>query len=201
MNSTTNSLLCLGPEDSPPFSVNSLWKFGDLPSLDSTQQSDYPPPSRHRRNSKTQTKRENISPERAKHLERNRIAANKCREKKKHERAQLQATLDAASAKHKVLETEVDILQEEIWHLKNQLFIHARCEDQQIDLQLCGMANKLKSVAEDPLEYPSTPQSMGTSPVQPIMGPSIALGTEDGTNWEINGDGLFDTFVDLPCCV
>ncbi|KGO69337.1 Transcription factor Jun [Penicillium italicum] len=87
-------------------------------------------PNKRPRSSKVQ------APERARHLERNRVAANKCRLKKKHEQLQIQHALDEATSTRNTLLAELNELKEEVWKLKNKVFAHAKCGDHQINLQL-----------------------------------------------------------------
>lgn len=90
-----------------------------------------------------QVPREAISPERARHLERNRVAANKCRLKKKKEHEQIQGFLENETARRDMLLAEVDVLKEELWCLKNRIFEHANCDDHQISCQLSKMNQDL----------------------------------------------------------
>ncbi|KAJ6034436.1 uncharacterized protein N7446_009186 [Penicillium canescens] len=101
------------------------------------------PKSRPRRGSKIQPSQDAVSPERARYLERNRIAANKCRLKKKQEREEIQRMLQKETAKRNALLAEVKKLKEETWRLKNGVFAHAKCGDHRINLQLTKMTQQL----------------------------------------------------------
>lgn len=90
-----------------------------------------------------QIPREDLSPERARHLERNRLAANKCRLKKKREHEQIQGVLENETARRDILLAEVDVLKEELWCLKNRVFEHAKCDDHHISSQLSKMNQDL----------------------------------------------------------
>lgn len=90
-----------------------------------------------------QISRDTISPERARQLERNRLAANKCRLKRKREHEQIQGVLEAETARRDILLAEVGALREELWRLKNRVFAHANCDDQHISLQLSQMNQDL----------------------------------------------------------
>ncbi|RYC79320.1 hypothetical protein BFJ63_vAg17799 [Fusarium oxysporum f. sp. narcissi] len=59
--------------------------------------------------------------------ERNRIAAEKCRMRKKEELARLQSDEQAIEQRHRMLSSCVDDLKEEILHLKTQLLQHTSC--------------------------------------------------------------------------
>lgn len=91
----------------------------------------------------SQIPREAISPQRARHLERNRVAANKCRLKKKKEHEQIQGALENETARRDILLAEVDVLKEELWRLKNRVFEHANCDDHHISRQLSKMNQEL----------------------------------------------------------
>lgn len=108
-------------------------------------------PVRHsHRPSKPHISANSIDTRRARHLERNRVAASKCRFKKKKERLQLQRVLESESAKRETLLAEKNALKEEIWHLQNQVFEHAAiCDSQQISLQLAKMV-QYKLLGADP---------------------------------------------------
>ncbi|KAJ5642232.1 hypothetical protein N7490_006653 [Penicillium lividum] len=95
---------------------------------------------KNRRSSMPYISRDDVSPERAKHLERNRAAA-KFRFKKKQEYRQIQSVLDSESAKRDTMLAEANVLEEEIWYLKNLVFEHVTtCDYQQISIQLGLMA-------------------------------------------------------------
>ncbi|KAJ5244995.1 hypothetical protein N7489_005091 [Penicillium chrysogenum] len=80
-----------------------------------------------------------VSPGRAKHLERNRMAANKCRERKKREHEQIEWRLTDETQKKDILLAQLNCLREEVWDLKNLMFQHAECQDQKINQQLARM--------------------------------------------------------------
>ncbi|KAG4275823.1 minichromosome maintenance protein 5 [Fusarium proliferatum] len=61
--------------------------------------------------------------------ERNRIAAEKCRMRKKEELARLQSDEQAIEQRHRMLSSCVDDLKEEILHLKTQLLQHTSCRE------------------------------------------------------------------------
>jgi hypothetical protein len=67
-------------------------------------------------------------PERTEHLERNRAAANKYRQKKKKEHEQIDHKLHDEAEKREMLLSQVQSLQKEVWDLKNLIFQHVRCE-------------------------------------------------------------------------
>ncbi|KAF3010208.1 hypothetical protein E8E15_001694 [Penicillium rubens] len=91
-----------------------------------------------------------VSPRRAKHLERNRIAANKCREKKKREHKQIERRFTDETQKKDMLLAQLNCLREEVWELKGRIFQHAECHDQRINQQLGRMT-------QTALQCPSKP--------------------------------------------
>lgn len=163
------------------------------------------PSKRLRRSSKLLVPRDNVSPERARHLERNRVAANKCRLKKKREHEQIKNVLDNETAKRDTLLAEVDYLKEEIWHLKNRIFEHAKCDDQQINMQLAKMTQTVLDAKPGRSKCPSPTFSVSTwsdgSPVEAGGGQfdlsSLSMPTDDAV-YENYAEGLFDSFVDVP---
>ncbi|KJZ70243.1 hypothetical protein HIM_10357 [Hirsutella minnesotensis 3608] len=67
-------------------------------------------------------------------LERNRIAASKCREKKKAWMHDLEATKTELESQHASLQREFNGLLEEATQIKTSLMAHAGCNDQNIDM-------------------------------------------------------------------
>ncbi|KAJ5352468.1 hypothetical protein N7452_001442 [Penicillium brevicompactum] len=74
------------------------------------------------------------SPNRAQHLERNRTAANKYRQKKKKEHEEIDHRLHDETEKRELLLSQVHSLQKEVWDLKNMIFQHAGCDHNQPNL-------------------------------------------------------------------
>lgn len=70
---------------------------------------------------------------RHKFLERNRIAASKCREKKKQYVSELEETRVNLETKHTHLQAEANELMSTVSMLKDQLMQHAKCNDPNID--------------------------------------------------------------------
>ena len=85
-------------------------------------------------------------PERAKRekfLERNRLAASKCRQKKKEHTQQLEARYKEQSDKKEQLIMEISRLRSEILGLKNEVLRHAQCGDEPIKLHLAQMVKNI----------------------------------------------------------
>lgn len=80
---------------------------------------------------------------RAKFLERNRLAASKCRQKKKEHTQQLESRYKEQSEKKERLVGEIARLRSEILGLKNEVLKHAQCGDEPIKLHLAQMVKKI----------------------------------------------------------
>ncbi|KAI9149596.1 Cyclic AMP-dependent transcription factor ATF-2 [Paramyrothecium foliicola] len=86
---------------------------------------------------------------RNKFLERNRVAASKCREKKKVWLHDLEETKHELEMRHRGLRMEYESLMEEVTRIKNSLVNHACCSDPQIDTWIRNEAhNFVKRSAE-----------------------------------------------------
>ncbi|KAF9110340.1 hypothetical protein BGX27_006494 [Mortierella sp. AM989] len=79
--------------------------------------------------SRKRTSSEEETPEskRQKFLERNRMAASKCREKKRLQTLKTISDADEITARNQALHETLDQLQEEVRHLKNQILSHRDC--------------------------------------------------------------------------
>ncbi|EKV04289.1 Basic-leucine zipper (bZIP) transcription factor [Penicillium digitatum] len=103
-----------------------------------------------------------VSPGRARHLERNRVAANKCRERKKREHKQIERRLTDETEKKDILLAQLSCLKEEVWDLKNLIFQHAECQDHQINHQLARMTQTVLQSPSNQNPNPNLP--IGSSP-------------------------------------
>lgn len=121
---------------------------------------------------------------RAKFLERNRLAASKCRQKKKEHTQQLESRYKEQSEKKERLVSEIARLRSEILGLKNEVLKHAQCGDEPIKLHLAQMVKKItdsdgqppvpadppsdiaENVPASPSEGPVTPTATATAPAQ-----------------------------------
>ncbi|KEY74853.1 hypothetical protein S40285_09291 [Stachybotrys chlorohalonatus IBT 40285] len=72
-------------------------------------------------------------PQRNQFLERNRVAASKCRQKKKEWAQNLKDTKSMLEVQNKELHSEYDELLEQVIRMKNSLLCHATCDDPIID--------------------------------------------------------------------
>ncbi|PYH81210.1 hypothetical protein BO82DRAFT_96500 [Aspergillus uvarum CBS 121591] len=76
-------------------------------------------------------------------LERNRVAANKCRRKKKEHTRQLESRCMEVTQANTRLESEVSQLRSQILELKNELLRHSGCDDPAIKAHLARMVAHL----------------------------------------------------------
>ncbi|KGO77603.1 hypothetical protein PITC_074100 [Penicillium italicum] len=118
---------------------------------------------------------------RAKFLERNRLAASKCRQKKKEHTQQLEFNFKEQSEKKEQLIGEIARLRSEILGLKNEVLKHAQCGDEPIKLHLAQMVKKITdndgappagTLPDSPIRIPDNNPSV--SPLQPTPAPVAA---------------------------
>ncbi|KAI1321032.1 hypothetical protein EDD11_008613 [Mortierella claussenii] len=96
------------------------------------------------------------SPEakRQKFLERNRMAASKCREKKRLQTLKTIADADAITARNQALHESLEELQEEVRTLKNQILCHRDCGCDVIQKFRVDVENDIaETLAEEGVEY------------------------------------------------
>jgi hypothetical protein len=86
------------------------------------------PPNSRKRKSVSDTQDGETDDQRQKLLERNRVAASKCRQKKKKWVQDLEARSDQVHARNKELQQLVSQLREETIYLRNQLLAHGNCD-------------------------------------------------------------------------
>ncbi|KAL2819964.1 hypothetical protein BJX63DRAFT_333296 [Aspergillus granulosus] len=79
---------------------------------------------------------------RERHLERNRAAASKSRQKKKRETDQLKTRFHEASRQKRCLEEEIKGLHSDLLFLKDQILMHSRCDDEAIHVYLGHMVKQ-----------------------------------------------------------
>ncbi|CRG84412.1 hypothetical protein PISL3812_01703 [Talaromyces islandicus] len=119
---------------------------------------------------------------REKFLERNRLAASKCRQKKKEHTMLLESRFKEASDKREELNAEISRLRSEVLHLKNEVLRHAQCGDEPIKLHLAQMVKQIASKDRDDPIAAAAAAAAASIPV-PNTG-----GTADGS-----GEPLADT--------
>jgi hypothetical protein len=102
------------------------------------------------------------SGKRSKFLKRNRIAASKCRQKKKEWVNQLQDTRVGLENENNALHRQYNGLVDELSTIKNQLMQHASCNDANIDQWLDNEAKKfVQRIAAQSRQPPPVPASHG----------------------------------------
>ncbi|KAK3215566.1 hypothetical protein GRF29_8g439743 [Pseudopithomyces chartarum] len=87
-----------------------------------------------------------VSSARQSHLEKNRVAAHKCRQRKKEYINSLEARAREFSSKNKALKENVAMLREEVLELKNEVLRHAGCGFWAVDEYLTRCAGDLLGV-------------------------------------------------------
>ncbi|EXM26320.1 hypothetical protein FoTM2_011085 [Fusarium oxysporum f. sp. vasinfectum] len=95
---------------------------------------------------------------RSKFLKRNRIAASKCRQKKKEWMSQLEETRKDLEGENNALHKQYNGLVDELSTIKNQLMQHASCNDANIDQWLDNEARKyVQRIAAQSTQPPPVP--------------------------------------------
>ncbi|OIW29559.1 hypothetical protein CONLIGDRAFT_680402 [Coniochaeta ligniaria NRRL 30616] len=107
-----------------------------------------PEPPRKRTRSKKIKKEAPEDDRRNKFLERNRIAASKCREKKKQFVSELEENKVELEGRHAHLQVEYNALVTEVGSLKHQLMLHAKCNDHNIDKWISNEATKFVQTSD-----------------------------------------------------
>ncbi|KAG5923471.1 hypothetical protein E4U42_004948 [Claviceps africana] len=94
-------------------------------------------------------------------LERNRVAASKCRKRKKAWTEKLEEKKSGLEAMHSELQSQYLSLLEESSHLKNHLITHAGCHDPNIDVWINNEASKyVRRLSGENFHRPSSMQSL-----------------------------------------
>ena len=109
-----------------------------------------------------------VSSARQSHLEKNRVAAHKCRQRKKEYIGGLEGRAREFSAKNKALKENVAILREEVLSLKNEVLRHAGCGFWAVDEYLARCAGDLLGMdgPRVPLRTNSMQQHQASPPMQ-----------------------------------
>jgi cyclic AMP-dependent transcription factor ATF-2 len=143
---------------------------------------DHEPPKKRTRATRKVKKEAAEDDMRNKFLERNRVAASKCREKKKEFVSKLEETKITLERKHTQLQVEYNALITEVGGLKHDLMTHAKCNDANIDKWIANEARKFVQTSDifghraaaavaaqhdNPFVHAHTRHSSATSSVQP----------------------------------
>ncbi|KAG6018702.1 hypothetical protein E4U41_003653 [Claviceps citrina] len=121
-----------------------------------------------RRSSKRESRRPTRNEEAAKKptrrersLERNRVAASKCRKRKKAWTEKLEEKKSGLEAMHSELQSQYLSLLQESSHLKNHLITHAGCHDPNIDVWINNEASKyVRRLSGENYHRPRSMQSL-----------------------------------------
>ncbi|KAF3031597.1 hypothetical protein E8E12_002210 [Didymella heteroderae] len=105
-----------------------------------------------------------VSSARQSHLEKNRVAAHKCRQRKKEYIGSLEGRAREFSAKNKALKENVALLREEVLSLKNEVLRHAGCGFWAVDEYLARCAGDLLGMD---VPQPSRTHSIQHQPMRP----------------------------------
>lgn len=165
------------PESQPsmrrPSSANSESRRASKSSssfTDITPPEPSPPKKRKPRRTRRATNIPKDEEKRIKFLERNRIAASKCREKKKQFVSELEDTKTELEAQHAQLQLEYNGLLSEVSGLKHRLMAHAKCNDPNIDSWLSNEARRFVQTTHDlfgsypgPSSHPSHTRNHSTA--------------------------------------
>lgn len=108
---------------------------------------------------------------REKFLERNRLAASKCRQKKKEHTMMLESRYKEQSDKKEELVAEIARLRSEILGLKNEVLKHAQCGDEPIKLHLAQMVKKI--TYNDAADFGDTVIAEHTDATDTTTSPSV----------------------------
>ncbi|KAK5662785.1 hypothetical protein OQA88_6193 [Cercophora sp. LCS_1] len=123
-------------------------------STDITPPNQGPPKKRKSRKAKRGPGTGEEEHKRSKFLERNRIAASKCREKKKQYVSDLEETKIGLETQHAHLQMEYNGLLGEVSGLKHHLMAHAKCNDPNIDRWLNNEARRFVATSNDMFGQP-----------------------------------------------
>lgn len=111
---------------------------------------------------------------RQKFLERNRMAASKCRQKKR-ERAQLLETrFEEQSERKNQLEGEISDLGCQILDIKNEVLKHAHCGDGHIERHLAQMIEQITCCEKSNKPKPTATAEAASPPAKPATLPCVA---------------------------
>ncbi|KAF1967987.1 hypothetical protein BU23DRAFT_558974 [Bimuria novae-zelandiae CBS 107.79] len=106
-----------------------------------------------------------VSSARESHLEKNRVAAHKCRQRKKEYINNLESRARDFSTKNKALKDNVAMLREEVLELKNEVLRHAGCGFWAVDEYLARCAGDLLGMEAPTMNGFQQPPRPKASPV------------------------------------
>ncbi|PSN72569.1 hypothetical protein BS50DRAFT_617765 [Corynespora cassiicola Philippines] len=134
-----------------------------------------------------------VTSARQSHLEKNRVAAHKCRLRKKEYINNLESRAREHSAKNKALKENVAMLREEVLGLKNEVLRHAGCGFWAVDEYLARCAGDLLGVSA-PLGAPR-PQDQHRSGSIGMATPNLGRAERElSTTESLPSQGMSDNF-------
>lgn len=146
-------------------------------STDFTPPEQEPPKKRKPRKTKKESSTAEDEEKRIKFLERNRIAAMKCREKKKHYVSELEEAKIKEESQNLHLRMVYNGLLSEVSSLKHMLMTHAECNDDNIDQWINNSARRIVQTPNEPFRQSF---SFGQS-AQSALGQSTQLPLPTGS--------------------
>ncbi|KAF9694340.1 hypothetical protein EKO04_007687 [Ascochyta lentis] len=137
-----------------------------------------------------------VSSAREVHLQKNRIAANKSRRRRKELAADLKANVADLTSKNTALKAEETLLRERVLNLKNEVLRHARCGSWAIDRYVARSASDLLGVTGPSSQMPGPKDS---SKAQLLTVPTRHVGelVSEPINEPGTSQGTIDAQVDL----
>jgi hypothetical protein len=140
-----------------------------------------------------------VSSARQSHLEKNRVAAHKCRQRKKEYINGLEGRAREFSSKNKALKENVAMLREEVLSLKNEVLRHAGCGFWAVDEYLARCAGDLLG-----MEVPMNTEARNSNKQSPAMNTQQLMGQRHNSSASIHSHmtegsspGLDDEFGGL----
>lgn len=114
----------------------------------------------------------------------------------------MQTLLNTETARRNSLLSEVGLLKDELWYLKNMIFEHAKCEHQSINNELAKMTQSILESRSGQMKCPSPAFSTSTwsdgsvqeqpgAPEHPVTLPA------GGVGYGGHPQAMFDNFLDL----
>lgn len=164
------------------FSISSYSSSNESPVHSRRGSSNRPPSPGFEVNERERRKRERF-------LERNRVAANKCRKKKKEHAKQLESRCETVSRENTLLESQVDHLRGEILNLKNELLRHSHCGDERIKDHLAKMVKQLSDKAGTTTQSPEEKKESLPPTEFPKQEQEMTMDLEDLVQLPAAGDG------------
>lgn len=194
-----NLNLSLPPEDP----LDLIWDVNSPPHVDLPEQK-IEPDDRPSKGRKTNPKRSGGS-KREKALERNRVAANKCRQKKRQYTQSLESQFKDLAERRTVLGNEMAGLRCELLSLKNEILKHAHCDDGHVGHQLAHMMRQIQQCdclsglettidAADGSPSTTSTEALNTGLLEESYLDPIAVLTSEETS-SLSTDDHFDEFT------